>query len=171
MNRALLIGKEPGGELGFSYTDREPYDAVVIGSLELGQLLRFREERVLNALAQGKSVYLYTPGLPECPKNRALSGSLTAAQRELKNWGVLFTDGGRKRLVTAEEARALRSRGAHPGPGCAPRLRSARASSAVISRFLPPSVNSTPQFFSSRWAAVRLPAKARFLGATGRPGV
>ena len=117
MNRALLIGKEPGGELGFSYTDREPYDAVVIGSLELGQLLRFREERVLNALAQGKSVYLYTPGLPECPKNRALSGSLTAAQRELKNWGVLFTDGGRKRLITAEEARALRSRGAHPGPG------------------------------------------------------
>ena len=51
MNRALLIGKEPGSELGFSYTDREPYDAVVIGSLELGQLLRFREERVLTALA------------------------------------------------------------------------------------------------------------------------
>ena len=56
MNRALLIGREPAGELGFSYTDREPYDAVVIGSLELGQLLRFREERVLTALAQGKSV-------------------------------------------------------------------------------------------------------------------
>lgn len=117
MTRALLIGKEPGTELGFSYTDREPYDAVVIGSLELGQLLRFRDERVLNALAQGKSVCLYTPGLPESPKNRALSGSLTAAQRELKNWGVLFTDGGRKRLVTAEEARMLRGRGAHPGPG------------------------------------------------------
>ena len=108
MNRALLIGKEPGSELGFSYTDREPYDAVVIGSLELGQLLRFREERVLNALAQGKSVYLYTPGLPECPKNRALSGSLTAAQRELKNWGVLLGD---------VYKRQLRSRGAHPGPG------------------------------------------------------
>ena len=117
MNRALLIGREPAGELGFSYTDREPYDAVVIGSLELGQLLRFREERVLTALAQGKSVYLYTPGLPECPKNRALSGSLAAAQRELKNWGVLFTDGGRKKLVTAEEARLLRSTGRQPAPG------------------------------------------------------
>ena len=60
---------------------------------------------------------LYTPGLPEAPKNRALSASLTAAQRELKNWGVIFTDGGRKRLVTAEEARALRLQGRRPEPG------------------------------------------------------
>ena len=69
------------------------------------------------ALAEGKPVYLYTPGLPEAPKNRALSGSLTAAQRELKNWGVVFTDGGRKRLVTAQEARLLRSQGRSPAPG------------------------------------------------------
>ena len=93
------------------------YDAVVIGSLKLSELLHFREERVLSALAEGKSVYLYTPGLPESPKNRALSGSLTAAQRELKNWGVLFTDGGRKKLITAEEARTLRSAGRQPAPG------------------------------------------------------
>ena len=115
--KALLIGKEPAVPLGYDYVSEPPYEAVVIGSLSLGQLLRFRQEPVLEALAQGKQVLLYTPGLPECPKNRALSGSLTAAQRELKNWGVLFTDGGRKRLITAEEARALRSRGAHPGPG------------------------------------------------------
>ena len=57
----------------------------------------------------------YTPGLPESPKNRALSASLTAAQRELKNWGVLFTDGGRKRLITAEEARLLLAQGKRPG--------------------------------------------------------
>ena len=114
MNRALLIGKEPGGELGFSYTDREPYDAVVIGSLELGQLLRFREERVLKALAEGKTVFLYVSGLPEVPKNLALAASLTAAQRELKNWGVIFTDGGRKRLITAEEARLMRQQGRRP---------------------------------------------------------
>ena len=117
MTRALLIGKEPGTELGYQYVQEAPYDAVIIGSLTLSQLLRFREERVLAALAEGKSVYLYTPGLPEAPKNRALSGSLTAAQRELKNWGVLFTDGGRKRLVTAEEARALRNAGRQPSPG------------------------------------------------------
>ena len=93
MTRALLIGKEPAAELGDSYVTEPPYDAVVIGSLTLSQLLRFREERVLSALAEGKPVYLYTPGLPEAPKNRMLAGSLSSAQRELKNWGVLFTDG------------------------------------------------------------------------------
>ena len=111
---ALLIGKEPGVSLGFTYVREPPYDAVVIGSLTLGELLRFREERVLQALSQGKSVYLYTPGLPQSDQNRALSGSLTAARRELKNWGVLFTDGGRKRLITAEEARTMKAQGRHP---------------------------------------------------------
>ena len=117
MIRALLIGKEPAAAMEYTYVQEQPYDAVVIGSLALSELLRFREERVLQALAEGKSVFLYTPGLPESPKNRALAGSLTAAQRELKSWGVVFTDGGRKRLITAEEARDLRSRGAVPGPG------------------------------------------------------
>lgn len=117
MTRALLIGREPGTELGFRYVEEMPYEAVVIGSLTLGQLLRFREERVLSALAEGKPVYLYTPGLPEAPKNRALAGSLASAQRELKNWGVLFTDGGRKKLITAEEARILRASGQMPSPG------------------------------------------------------
>ena len=117
MTRALLLGKEPGLELGFQYVQEAPYDTVVIGSLSLSQLLRFREETVLQALAEGKPVYLYTPGLPEAPKNRALSGSLTAAQRELKNWGILFTDGCRKKLITAEEARILRATGRQPAPG------------------------------------------------------
>ena len=117
MIRALLIGKEPPVALGYDYVQAEPYDAVVIGSLTLGELLRFRQEQVLQALAEGKSVFLYTPGLPESPKNRALAGSLTSVQRELKSWGVVFTDGGRKRLITAQEARDLRSRGAAPGPG------------------------------------------------------
>ena len=112
MTRALLIGKEPAAELGYDFVTEPPYDAVVIGSLTLSQLLRFREERVLSALAEGKPVYL-----PEAPKNRMLSGSLASAQRELKNWGVLFTDGGRKRLITAEEARALRAAGKLPSPG------------------------------------------------------
>ena len=114
--RALLIGREPTADLGFQYVTEEPWDAVVIGSLTPGQLLRFRNEQVLQALAEGKSVYLYTPGLPQA-KNRALAASLASAQRELKNWGVLFTDGGRKRLVTAEEARLLKRSGQRPGPG------------------------------------------------------
>ena len=116
MNRALLMGAEPGAELGFAYVAEPPYDAVVMGSLTIGQLLRFREERVLSALAEGKGVYLYTPGLPQV-RNRALAAQLTSAQRELKSWGVIFTDGGRRRVVTAEEARQLRRTGRSPGPG------------------------------------------------------
>ena len=117
MTRAFLLGREPPLDLGFEYVTEAPFEAVVIGSLSLSELLQFRSQPVLEALAQGKTVYLYTPGLPEAPKNRALSGSLTAAQRELKNWGVLFTDGGRKKLITAEEARLLRSQGRQPAPG------------------------------------------------------
>ena len=117
MIRALLIGKEPGAALGFQYVSEPPYDAVVMGSLTLSQLLRFREEPVLDALSEGKQVYLYTPGLPEAPKNRALAGSLAASQRELKNWGVLFTDGGRKKLITAQEARILVASGQPLSPG------------------------------------------------------
>ena len=116
MSRALLLGKAPA-ELDFSYVTEPPYEAVVIGSLTLGQLLHFADEKVLSALAEGKAVYLYTPGLPQVPKNRALAASLATAQRELKNWGILFTDGSRRHLVTAEEARALRRTGRSPAPG------------------------------------------------------
>ena len=114
--KALLIGKEPAVDLGYVYGD-SGYDAVVIGSLTLGQLLKFREERVLEALAQGKPVLLYTPGLPAAEKNRALGAQLASSQRELKSWGVIFTDGGRRKLVTAEEARQMRRSGKCPGPG------------------------------------------------------
>ena len=114
MITALLIGKEPAAALGYQYVQQGDYDAVVIGSLSFSQLLHFNDERVLLALSQGKQVLLYTPGLPTAEKNRALGASLTAAQRELKNWGVVFTDGGRKRLITAEEARAMRLQGRQP---------------------------------------------------------
>lgn len=117
MTNALLIGTQPPVELGCAYVTAKPYDQIVIGSLTLSQLLYFHDEQVLQALAQGMAVYLYTPGLPEAPKNRALAASLANAQRELKNWGVLFTDGGRKQLITAEEARLLRRTGRSPGPG------------------------------------------------------
>lgn len=117
MSRALLIGREPDRALPYSYVTQPPYDAVVIGSLSLGELLRFRQEAVLTALAEGKPVVLYTPGLPDAPKNRALAASLASSRRELKSWGILFTDGGQKRLITAQEARDLRHSGKRPGPG------------------------------------------------------
>jgi hypothetical protein len=115
--RALLIGAPPPVELGWHYGGEPPYDGVVIGSLTLSQLLCFREDAVLEALAQGKPVVLYTPGLPEAPKNRALAASIASRRRELKNWGVLFVDGAQKRLITATEAQVMRQAGRRPGPG------------------------------------------------------
>ncbi len=117
MIRALLVGREPAADLGYEYTDGDVYDVVVIGSLTISQLLRFGDDRVLKALANGQSVFLYTPGLPQAPKNRALAGALASAQRELKNWGIIFTDGGRRKLITAEEAREMKKRGVFPGTG------------------------------------------------------
>lgn len=115
--RALLIGPEPGFPLGYTYVKEAPYEAVVIGALTLGQLMAFSEERVLDALARGLPVVLYAPGLPEAPGNRALSASLAARRRELKNWGVVFTDGGQRRVITAQQARQMREQGVAPGPG------------------------------------------------------
>ena len=115
--KALLIGKEPPCSLGYTYVAQPPYDGVVIGSLTLGQLLRFRDERVLEALANGMPVVLYAPGLPDSPKNRALAASIASAKRELKNWGVVFSEGTVRHVVTAQQARLLRQRGEQPAPG------------------------------------------------------
>ncbi len=113
--KALLIGNPP--PLAFEYVQEAPYEAVVIGSLTLGQLLRFEEGPVLEALAAGMPVYLYTPGLPQSPKNRALGASLASARRELKNWGVVFTEGASRRVITAQQAKLMRQAGQSPGPG------------------------------------------------------
>ena len=56
MNRALLIGDEPAWALAYDYVKEPPYEAVVIGSLSLSQALRLSDERVLQALAEGKTV-------------------------------------------------------------------------------------------------------------------
>lgn len=115
--KALLVGADPGLSLGYTYGNEPPYDAVVIGSLTLGQLLNFSDDRVLQALAEGKQVLLYTPGLPEVKSNRGLSAALAAKQRELKNWGVIFTDGAQRKLITAQQARQMRQAGQMPASG------------------------------------------------------
>lgn len=115
--RALLIGDPPGCDLGFSYESAPPYDAVVIGSLTLGQALYFSQEQVLSALSEGKTVVCYGPGFPQAPKNRALGAALASSRRNMKNLGIVFTDGGQKRLITAQEARAMRQSGRQPAPG------------------------------------------------------
>ncbi len=113
----LLIGREPELLPGYTYVNGPPYEGVVIGSLTLGQLLHFSLEPVLEALGQGKRVVLYTPGLPQAAGNRGLSASLASARRELKSWGVVFTDGAQRKLITAQEARHLLAEGKQPGPG------------------------------------------------------
>ena len=117
MSRAWLVGEAPPCDLGYTYVTQPPYDGVVIGSLTLPELLYFSEAHALEALAEGKPVILYAPGLPDSPRNRALSATLASRRRELKSWGIRFSDGAQKRLITAQEARALRLAGKDPGPG------------------------------------------------------
>ena len=114
--KALLIGKAPPRDLGYTYVQAPPYDAVVIGSLTVAEQLQFSHGAALEALAEGVPVILYTPGLPVC-RNRALGAELAAANRRLKNWGMVFTDGSQKKLITAQEAKLLRAAGKMPGPG------------------------------------------------------
>lgn len=115
--RALLIGRAPDCDLGYHYESTPPHDAVVIGSLTLGEALYFNHETALSALAEGKAVICYTPGFPQSPKNRALGAALASSRRNMKQLGIVFADGAQKRLVTAQEARQLRQAGKRPAPG------------------------------------------------------
>ena len=117
MSRLLLIGKEPDWLLPCTYVSEPPYDGVVIGSLSLSQAMRLSDDRVLEALSQGKPVTLYTPGLPTAAGNRGLSAALAASRREMKSWGIVFTDGAQRKLITAQEAKAMKAAGKYPGAG------------------------------------------------------
>ncbi len=115
--RALLIGAEPLCDLGFSYVVAPPFDAVVIGSLTLSEALFFVNEPALEALSEGKPVVCYAPGFPQSPKNRALAAALASGRRNMKNLGIVFTDGGQKKLITAQQAREMKLSGRVPAPG------------------------------------------------------
>ena len=115
--RALLIGQKPDRDLGVSYEAAPPFDTVVIGSLTLGQALIFANEQALLALAEGKQVICYEPGFPTAPGSRALSTALASAKRNMKNLGIVFTDGQQKRLITAEAALEMKRKGQRPAPG------------------------------------------------------
>mgnify|MGYP006390465667 FL=1 len=117
MTRALLVGTEPDRSLPYIYVQEPPFDVVVIGSLPMSQALRLTDDRILQALAEGKPVVLYTPGLPTAPGNRGLSAALAASRREMKAWGIVFTDGAQRKLITAQEARSLKAAGKYPGAG------------------------------------------------------
>lgn len=113
--RALLLGNAPERELGYRYVDEPPYEAVVIGSLNLGELLCFRQEQALTALAQGMPVYLWTPGLPDAGRNRALLARVNASRRELRSWGIQFLEESPSRpYISAQKARQLAQQGQLP---------------------------------------------------------
>ena len=115
--KALLVGREPPCRLGYSFVSGGEYDAVVLGSLTVAELMGFDFAPALEALAMGKPVVVYEPGLPKCAGSRGLSAALASRKRELKNWGMVFTDGAQKKLVTAQEARSLLAEGKRPGAG------------------------------------------------------
>ena len=114
--KALLIGAEPGCSLGYQYVTAPPYDAVVVGSMGIRQQL-YPGEELLEALAAGMPVLVYTPGLRGAPGNRGLSAALAAHRRELKNWGAVFTDGAQRKLITAQQAKQMLESGMQPAPG------------------------------------------------------
>lgn len=119
---ALLVGSPPGDAMGYRLTGTPPCDAVIIGSLDPGELLHFSDPRVLGALLEGKPVFLWEPGLTHrawaATANRVLWARLQSAERSLRQLGIRFygpSEG--RRLVTAEQARELVRQGRRPPAG------------------------------------------------------
>ncbi len=110
--RALLIGKEPNEPLCYTYVKEAPYSAVILGSLSVYQLL-FPPEEVLQALYEGKPVFLCQTGLPKDPgAPKLLQHRLREAEQQLYNWGAKPLCAPIKAgLITATEARRMRSLG------------------------------------------------------------
>ena len=85
---ALLIGKEPGYPLGYTYVQAPPYDAVVIGSihnssLETGRIYGQGVIRCLCPAAKGfqhgndccHTIGFFQPKTGDVREHRALIGS------------------------------------------------------------------------------------------------
>lgn len=122
MPDALLIGKRPDIPLGFSYVEALPYEAVVIGSLRVSQLLQFDYPDALRALLEGIPVYLWLPGLEHRQLGPDYAPELYAAcrskERTLSQWGMhLILDVPNPPLITAKIAKSCRSRGTLPPTG------------------------------------------------------
>ena len=119
---ALLIGREPQTDTGYHYTDRPPYDAIVIGSLSAAELLHFSNTAVWNALLNGTPVYLNEDGLEyrayRATANRLLWMRLQEQEKQLQQYGVQLLSASRtRRVITAAEARQMRSQHKSPPAG------------------------------------------------------
>ncbi len=114
--RALLIGNCPDTNCGYELVREMPYEAVVIGSLSLSELLHFDCEPALTALLEDKPVYLAESGLASrryrTTRNRVLWSRLQEAERQLRQLGVqLLAEPDSRRVITAQQARALLQQG------------------------------------------------------------
>ena len=117
--RALLIGGEPEVDYHYIYVNEKPYEAVVLGDLPPGELLRMPTDPVCRALLSDMPVYLW-PGqsYKKAKTARLLCTELAAAEKHLRQLGVRpLTAVGEAKLVTGQEARRLLAAGLGPPRG------------------------------------------------------
>lgn len=119
MPDALLIGEKPSIPLGFFYVETPPYEAVVIGTLRISQLLQFDYPDALRALLEGIPVYLWLPGLEHRQLGPDYAPELYAAclsmERMLSQWGIRpIQDVPKPLFITARDAKSCRNRGVIP---------------------------------------------------------
>ena len=108
-NTAYIVMDFLSGETLRDYIKR-------IGKLTTEEIVSILEP-VLQALSSGQPVLLYEPGLPQVKANRSLAAALASKRRELKNWGVVFTDGGQRKVITAAQAQLMQQTGERPAAG------------------------------------------------------
>lgn len=112
---ALLLGERPTEETGFRYVTEPPYEAVILGSMDASQLLTFPEGTVLQALLEGKPVYLRTEGERWRQYQRSappeLFARLQEARRRMLRMGVKPLGRPQERLITAAELRRRQREG------------------------------------------------------------
>ena len=115
--RALLIGEAPKDYHKYNYVNEEPYEAVILGVLPPGELLRMPNDAVCRALLEGKPVWLWPHQLHHKSVHaRLLCRELTEAERHLRQLGVQII-GQERPLITAQRARELRQMGERPQTG------------------------------------------------------
>ena len=117
--RALLIGAPPEIGHNYYYVKEEPYEAVVLGDLPPGELLKMPTDPVCRALLADMPVYLWSgQSYKKAKTARLLCTELAAAEKHLRQLGVKPLEAaGEARLITAQEARRLLEAGARPPKG------------------------------------------------------
>lgn len=117
--RALLIGAPPDIDHNYNYVKEKPYEAVILGDLPPGELLRMPTDPVCRALLSDMPVYLWSgQSYKKAKTARLLCTELAAAEKHLRQLGVKPLEAaGETRLITAQAARQLLAAGTHPPKG------------------------------------------------------